>query len=560
MAMARRFTLEGQTCTRGMALGRARLIHPSHFEIGEETIPARRVAQELIRFDQALVHAQNELARVREKLSGSLAKELGEMLDAHVMLLQDPMFTDAVRASIRDERVAVHTALKRERDRLMTMFQSIEDPYLRSRGEDIEHAIGRVVAALYRDGEERIDPAMLAGDIVVSDQVAPADLAEWHEHGVLGAITTSGSPLSHSAILARSLHLPMLCGMSEALARVHDGDVLLIDGAAGRLIVHPDENDQARFEAWRADAVRDAKRLARLKSAPTRTRDGTDILLWANAEHPDDVAEAHALGAAGVGLYRTEFLFLQRPGLPDEDEQFEAYSAVVRAMRGRPVTIRTLDVGADKADRSGLSLAFEPNPALGLRGVRLSLSRPEVFLTQMRAILRACGHGPVRVLVPMVTRAEELKAVRKLLKRCLRDLESAGYEIGGRIELGAMVEIPAAAIAIDSILAEADFVAIGTNDLIQYLLAADRNNDAVAELYDPAHPALAFLIERVVAATQAAGKTVTVCGEMAADALYIERLLRLGLRELSMHPSALLEARRTIGEIDLSLPERRTAA
>ena len=550
-ASARRLVLDGQACARGMALGRARVIAPAHFDVGDTRIGQRRVAGEIKRFEQALADAQAEMETVRATLRGSLAAELGEILDAHAMLLQDPAFIDAVRQRISGERVAAHTALKRERDRLMAEFEGIDDPYLRSRSEDIEQVIGRVVTALYRDVEEKIDPETLAGEIIVADQVAPADLADWYEHGVIGIVSASGSPLSHVAILTRSLQLPMLCAAVDAPARVHDGDVLWLDAESGHLVVHPDSDDQLAFERWRQEHARDQQRLSRLRKAPTRTRDGSEVALWVNAERPEDVALAHAAGVAGVGLYRTEFLFLQGSVLPGEDEQYEAYAEVVRAMRGRPVTIRTLDIGADKADRSGLALANEDNPALGLRGVRLSLARPEIFATQLRAILRAAAHGPVRVLVPMVTRAAEMKAVRKLLKPARKALESAGYELGERVELGAMIEVPAAAIAIDTILAEADFVSIGTNDLAQYLLATDRNNDSVSQLYDPAHPALAFLIERVVVAARGAGKQVAVCGEMAGDPLYIERLLRLGVRALSMHPGALLQARRHIGELTL---------
>ncbi len=550
-APARRYVLEGQTCSRGMAFGRARVLRPSHFDAVDTSIGQRRVPAEVKRFERALADAQAEMERVRATLSGSLAAELGEILDAHAMLLQDPTFIDAVRERIRGERVAAHTALKRERDRLMAEFAAIDDPYLRSRSEDFDQVIGRVVNALYRDTQEKIDPASLAGEIIVADQVAPADLADWYEHGVLGIVTAGGSPLSHVAILTRSLQIPMLCAVADTQSRVHDGDVLMLDAEAGRLVVHPDADDQVTCEQWRKEHARDQQRLNRLRKAPTRTRDGHEIALWVNAERPDDVALAHAVGAVGVGLYRTEFLFLQGSTLPDEDEQYAAYAAIVDAMQGRPVTIRTLDIGADKADRSGLALANEANPALGLRGVRLSLSRPDVFTTQIRAILRAAAHGPVRVLVPMVTHAGEMKAVRKLLKLARKALENAGCPIGERIELGAMIEVPAAAIVIDSILAEADFVSIGTNDLAQYLLATDRNNDNVSQLYDPAHPALAFLIERVVVAAGRSGRRVAVCGEMAGDPLYIERLLQLGVRELSMHPGALLQARRRIGEITL---------
>lgn len=548
---SRRIVLEGQLCSRAMALGRARLVHPAHFVVDETPIGPRRVAPETRRFEQALADARAELSALRDQLSGPLMLELGEMLDAHALLLEDPAFIGAVRERISGERVGAHAALKRERDRLMAEFEAIDDPYLRSRGEDIEQVIGRVIAALYRDAEERIDPASLAGEIIVTDQVSPADLANWHEHGILGVVTTGGNPLSHSAILARNLQLPMLCGCQDALSQVHDGDVILIEGEPPRLVLHPDQNDQARFQAWQAQVARDAQRLGRLRKAPTRSRDGTDVALWVNAEREEDIREAWKLGAAGVGLYRTEFLFLQRAGLPDEDEQFHAYAAAVRAMRGRPVTFRTLDIGADKADRSGLALAQEPNPALGLRGVRLSLARPEVFAIQLRAIVRAAALGPVRVLVPMVANVRELRAVRAMLAAAVRDLASAGYELGERISLGAMVEVPSAAIAIDGLLAEADFVSVGTNDLTQYLLAADRNNDAVAGLYDPGHPALAFLIERVAVAARGAGKPVAVCGEMAGDPEFTGHLLRLGIRELSMHPSSLLAVRQAVAAVDL---------
>lgn len=550
--VAGRFVLPGQTCVVGMALGRARLIRPEHFEVSEEAISAKRIPEEIARFEQALADARKEIVLVRESLTGSLARELGEMLDTPLMLLSDPEFIDAVRARISTESIGAHAALKRERDRLLGEFAAIEDPYLRSRGEDIEQAIGRVVSALYRDTVERIDPATLAGEIVVADQVEPSEQAQWLEHGLLGLVTVSGSTLSHSAILARSQQLPMLCGVEDALSRLHDGDVVLLDGVAGQVIVHPNRTDQKRFERWQQDIERDNQALARLRKVATRSRDGTAVNLWANAERPEDVQRARAMGVTGVGLYRTEFLFLQRQGLPDEDEQFETYATVVKAMRGRPVTIRTLDIGADKADRSGLALTDEPNPALGLRGVRLSLSRPDVLDTQLRAILRASGHGPVRILIPMVTNTAELAAVRRRLRVCTRQLVSAGHELGERIELGAMIEIPAAAIAIEPILKLVDFVSIGTNDLSQYLLAADRNNDAVISLYENIHPAMVFLLERVATAAAKAGKSVTVCGEMAGDPKQSELLLRTGIRDLSMHPSSLLAVRRAIADVDLS--------
>jgi len=306
--------------------------------------------------------------------------------------------------------------------------------------------------------------------------------------------------------------------------------------------------------------VRERRQLNRLRREPTRTVDGVDIKLWANAESRADVAEAHALGAAGVGLYRTEFLFLQRNELPDEEEQFRAYRDVVLGMTGRTVTIRTLDLGADKADRSGLVLEGEPNPALGLRGVRLSLARDALFRTQLRAIVRASGYGPVRVLVPMVSAREEVLAVRRMLRMVLADTRREGHEVADVIPLGAMIEVPAAAIALPSFVGAVDFLSIGTNDLIQYLLAADRNNEALGEIYTPLHPALIRLLHSVIRTAQKRGKPIAVCGEMAGDAMYAPLLLALGLGEFSLHPNTLLELRRAIRNCDLAALRARAPA
>jgi phosphotransferase system enzyme I (PtsI) len=532
-----------------MTLGRARLVQPSEFNIDERPLDAADVDSEVARLRNALVHARDELRGIRDKLHGALAREVGEFIDAHSLILNDPELTEGLYDLIRKGRYRASAALKMQRDRLIAAFEAIDDPYLRSRREDIDHVIGRVLSALTRDttpSERQI--ASRVGTILISDTVAPAELAHLTEHGVLGVVTTGGSPLSHSAILARSMRLPMVVGAHEALKRVTDDDLLLVDGSAGEIVVHPTAQDLQRYRHYQRELARSAEALSRLKHARTLTQDGAEIQLFANAELLNDVAQARAYGAVGVGLYRTEFLFLQRHELPDEEEQFTAYRDLVLAMGGAPVTIRTLDLGADKADNTGLVLAEEPNPALGVRGVRLALRQPALFTTQLRAILRASVFGPVRILVPMITSAEEIIAVRTLIDACARELRTGGYEIADHYELGAMIEVPAAALMLPGMVRHVDFLAIGTNDLIQYTLAADRGNDALGALYDPLHPAVLYLLARIITAGARAKKAVTLCGEMAGDTRYTALLLALGLTGFSMHPSSLLEVRHAIGE------------
>jgi phosphotransferase system enzyme I (PtsI) len=534
-----------------MTLGRARLVEPSEFNVDERPLPIEEVEAEVAKLRAALTRARDELRGIRDKLHGALAREVGEFIDAHSLILNDPELTEGLYDLIRTGRYRASAALKLQRDRLVAAFEAIDDPYLRSRREDIDHVIGRVQNALARDttpAERQI--AQRVGTILIGETVAPAELAHLTEHGVLGVVTTGGSPLSHSAILARSMRLPMVVGAHDALKRVTDDDLLLVDGTAGEIIVHPTAQDLARYRNYQRELARSTEALSRLKHARTLTKDGSEIQLFANAELLNDVAQARACGAVGIGLYRTEFLFLQRRELPDEEEQFVTYRDLVLAMGGAPVTIRTLDLGADKADSTGLALAHEPNPALGVRGVRLAMRRPALFTTQLRAILRASVFGPVRVLVPMITSSEEIAAVRALLDHCARELRTSGHEIADHYELGAMIEVPAAAIALPSMIRSVDFLAIGTNDLIQYTLAADRNNDALGTLYDPLHPAVLKLLAQIIAVGARAKKAVTLCGEMAGDIRYTPLLLALGLTGFSMHPSSLLEVRQAIADCD----------
>jgi phosphotransferase system enzyme I (PtsI) len=544
-----RQAIAGQGASRGLALGRARLRLAHAIDTREQIIPHAAVDAELARLHVALNTARDELKVLRERLHGALAHELGEFLDIHALILDDPELLHGLDALVRTGHYGAEYALKLQRDRLVSVFDGMEDPYFRSRREDIEHVIGRVRVALHRGPEE--PNTGFAGEILVTDAVGPAELAQLQAQGLVAVVTSTGSMLSHSAILARSLHIPLVVGAHDALARVNDGDALMVDGGTGEVIREPAAADLRRYHQRQRALLRESKTLQRLRLAETRTKDGVDIRLFANAESREDVAEAHALGAAGIGLYRTEFLFLQRHQLPDENEQFRVYRDLVLGMNGRCVTIRTLDLGADKADGTGVVLEGEPNPALGLRGVRLSLARRPLFEAQLRAILRASGYGAVRILVPMVSAREEMVAVRALVKSLARDLRSEGHEIGESFEVGAMIEVPAAALSLGGFVDQVDFVSIGTNDLVQYLLAADRNNDALDGLYSPLHPAMLRLLHEIIALGIRRKLPVAVCGEMAGDVHFTKLLLALGLTDFSLHPATLLEVRQAIRDSDL---------
>lgn len=539
--------LSGTGAARGSALGRARVRLPHALEVEERQIAAGEVEAEVARFHAAVAAVRAEMHQLRERLHGALAHEVGEFLDLHALLLDDPELLRGIDDLIRTGRYSADYALRLQRDRLAGVFAGMDDAYLRSRIDDIDQVIGRLHAALH---QRSADLQGVAGEILVTDAVAPAELAQLHAQGVLGVVTAGGSALSHSAILARSLHLPLVVGAPLALQRINDGDVLVIDGGSGLVVVEPDADDLRAHRARVAEAKRERRQLNRLRREPSRTLDGFDVRLWANAESRQDVAEAHALGAAGVGLYRTEFLFMHSRELPDEDTQFRAYRDLVLGMTGRTVTVRTLDLGADKADQTGLALRDEPNPALGLRGVRLSLARAGLLHTQLRAIVRASGYGPVRVLVPMVSGVEEMRAVRATLAQVQQELRAEGHAIAEQVPLGAMIEVPAAALALPTFIGLCDFLSIGTNDLVQYVLAADRTNEALGELYSPLHPAVLRLLREVVRLAARHAKPVAVCGEIGGDPLFTPLLLALGLTELSLHPATLLEVRRAIRGCD----------
>jgi len=552
-----RKAVPGQGASRGNALGRARVREPHALEVAEARIGQHEVEAELARLHAAIEQVRSEIRAMRDQLHGALAHEVGEFLDLHTLLLEDPELLHGLDALVRNDLYGADYALRLQRDRLAAVFESMDDAYFRSRIEDIDHVIGRVHAALHAHEAELQG---VAGEILVTDAISPSEIGRLQAQGVLGVVTSGGSMLSHASILARSLHLPLIVNAPQALGTVNDGDVLVIDGSTGEIVIEPNADDLRAYRTRLREEKRERKQLRRLRREPSKTLDGVDIRLYANAESREDVAEAHSIGAAGIGLYRTEFLFLQGREIPDEEAQFRAYRDLVLGMTGRTVTIRTLDIGADKADETGLALRYEPNPALGLRGVRLSMARTGLLETQLRAIVRASGYGPVRILVPMVSGREEIVAVRRLLVRVQQDLAREGFETAERIALGAMIEVPSAAIALPVFARDLDFVSIGTNDLVQYLLAADRNNDALGELYSPLHPAVLRLVHSVVRIARARGMPASVCGEIAGDARFTPLLLALGLEELSLHPSPMLEVRRAIRSLDLGQLRARAPA
>jgi phosphotransferase system enzyme I (PtsI) len=557
--MTLRVQLEGAAGSRGIAVGRARVLYPTRFEVDREPLATDEVDAEVARFLRALESAREELAALRRRLRGSLTREIGDFIEAHALILDDPEFIDGVTGRIRGRLQRASAALDAQREALAAAFDAIDDPYLRSRREDLEQVIARVFAAFRRGGGPAPRPEDgTAGTVLVCESLSPADLDWWHEHGLVAIVCTQGSVYSHSAILARGLRVPMVVGCGAALDVVRDGDTVLVDADAGRVTIAPDAIDLRRLREHQRAAGRAERARALLKSAATRTRDGAAIALHANAEQPEQIARARRVGADGIGLFRTEFLYLRAGEAPSEDEQFRAYRDAVMAMAGRPVTLRTLDLGADKPGAGALGVGPEPNPALGLRGVRWSLARRAHFMVQLRAMLRASAYGPVRILLPMVTAVEEVLQVADLVDGARRQLQREGIAVAEQVPLGAMIEVPAAVVVATEIAHACDFLALGSNDLVQYTLAADRNNAAVAATYDPLHPAVLRLIALTVESARRARRPLTLCGELAGSVDLLPLLLALGLDAFSMHPGAILEAReRLLGLSRKALRARR---
>jgi len=557
------FSLHGQAVSGGIAIGRAHLVSHAMLEVAQYQVRERDVPGELTRLEKALVDVRDDLDALKEEASAPGAPaELSGFVELHAMILDDPALTEAVRELIRERRCNAEWALVQQMQQVVAQFDEFEDAYLRERKQDIVQVVERVLRELQNKPRKLIRRKLGVGVpsdedlIVVANDLSPADTIQFKNQNIGGFITDVGGATSHTAIVARSLAIPAIVGMQNARPLIQDDDVLIVDGTRGVLLVDPDERvlEEYQLRKWTLELGR--SKLNRLKTAQSATLDGVEIQLFANIEVVQDAEQAREVGAVGVGLYRTEFLFMNRDELPDEDEQFETYRSVVKIMAGRPVTLRTLDIGADKDARAlrsrGSGTRTAPNPALGLRAIRFCLSEPQLFLIQLRAILRASHYGKIRLLIPMMAHAHEIEQTLALIDRAKAQLRETRHKFDDGLEVGGMIEIPAAALALGPFLRRLDFLSIGTNDLIQYTLAIDRSDGAVAHLYDPLHPAVLHLIGRTIQSGERVGLPVAICGEMAGDPKLTRLLIGMGLRQFSMHPAQLLEVKQQVMMADAS--------
>jgi phosphotransferase system enzyme I (PtsI) len=561
------FTLHGIPVSRGISIGRAHLLTPAALDVKHYLVPEEQVEAEVRRLQDAIARVHRDLQDLWTDLPKDAPTELGAFIDVHALILSDPMISEAPLDIIRARHYNAEWALVTQIDELSAQFDEIEDEYLRERKHDIQQVAERVLKILTGTALPLPPPASHGDDdhyqpqmIVVAHDISPADMLAFRDRSFIGFVTDVGGQNSHTAIVARSLDIPAAVGMSQASRLIEQDDWVIIDGDAGVVICNPSPLVLEQYRARQAALLKARKRLLKLKKTPAVTRDGTTITLLANIELPDDCPAALEAGANGVGLFRSEFLFMGRGahGLkaPSEDEQFEQYRKAVLAMKGRPVTIRTLDVGADKPLDPGEHTAL--NPALGLRAIRYCLAEPQLFLTQLRAILRASAFGKVKILLPMLAHAFEIDQSLAMIAQAKAQLTEENVKFDAAVEVGAMIEIPAAALALPMFIKRMDFLSIGTNDLIQYTLAIDRVDYEVAHLYNPLHPAVLHLIAMTIAAGNKAGKEVAVCGEMAGDVKLTRLLLGMGLREFSMHPAQLLSVKQEILGSDLSTIVPRT--
>jgi len=546
------FTIHGLPVSQGIAIGHVHLVSHAMLEVNHYHVSSKYLPEEMDRLDEAVATVQGELIGLKAAATtGQSHSEVGAFVDLQLMMLSDPMLVDAARELIEARRCNAEWALVQQMEHVVEQFEQIEDPYLRERKADVVQVVERLVKVLLghpghlppkrRDG---------LGTIVVAHDLSPADTIGFRDHNIDGFVTDVGGPTSHTAIVARSLRIPAVVGLHHIRQLVEEDELLIIDGTRGVVIVGPDEHIVEEYRLRRTELEVERSKLNRLKDTRATTLDGENVNLLANIEGPKDLNQVKAVNADGVGLYRTEFLFIGRDALPDEEEQYEAYRAVLKSMPGKPVTIRTFDVGADKA-LNGVGTRFEPNPALGLRAIRYSLAEPQMFKTQLRALLRASAHGQLQIMIPMLAHAHEIDQTLTLIEKAKVELRAERVKFDERLAVGGMIEVPAAALALGMFIRRLSFLSIGTNDLIQYTLAIDRSDEAVVHLYDPLHPAVLKLISGTIQAGARFGLPVSVCGEMAGDPAYTLLLLGMGLRNFSMHPGNILEIKQQVLRADV---------
>ena len=550
------FVIHGIAVASGIAIGRAHLFAQTSLDVTHYAVAENKLDAEVERFNAAIATVRNELQDLEGQIPAGSPPEFAAFLQLHLMILNDVTLASVPAQLIHQQGCNAEWALKQQLDLLIEQFEEIEDSYLRERKQDVMQVVERVLKALMGQPVASASSLKPSEDsILVAHDLSPADMMVFKNQSFHAFITDMGGATSHTAILARSLGIPSVVALHHAWAMIREDEPIIVDGMAGVVIVNPDKlvlsEYRLRQEQWNLER----QKLKRLRTTPANTLDGTPIELWANIELPDDVEAVKKSGATGIGLFRSEFLFMNRSDTPGEEEQFNAYRRVATALRGQPITIRTLDIGADKPVDS-TPTAHSLNPALGLRAIRYCLTEPRLFNTQLRAILRASHFGHVQLLIPMLSSGTEINQVLTLIEQAKAELRSEGIPFNESIPVGGMIEIPASALALPVFIGKLDFLSIGTNDLIQYTLAIDRSDDAVAHLYNPAHPAVLYLVAHTIRTAQKAGIPVAVCGEMAGDVAFTRLLLGFGLREFSMHPAHLPAIKQVI--LKTSIPGLQT--
>lgn len=556
--------LTGTSASTGVAVGRVHRLMPNELAVDHYRLEEYQLDGEVQRFHQAIRDTQQRLDELVGSLQNS-ASAAREFIDTHRLLLNDQELINSTVSRIKNECCNAEWALTKQRDAIASAFAQFEDPYLRTRIEDIEHVVQMILQSL-QQGNPAIAghlPGHLNNMIIVSSLLSPAEVAVLHDRGAIGIILEQGSAYAHSAILARGLGLPVVTGVSRALNLLHENEEIIIDGHHGAVFLMFEDSLRKHYNTKQAERHHQQYLTQQAANQVAVSSDGETIRLMVNADRPEDIQQFISRGADGVGLMRTEHILLQA-NLMDEDQQYRIYRAAITAANGAIVTIRTLDAGGDKMPLHQTTTKPESeqsslNPALGLRAVRLSLHQPELFKNQLRAILRAAARGPTRLLIPMVTQASEIRLVKRLINLCCQELQAEGLEHDPKLQLGAMIEVPAAALAIYSLLPEVDFISIGTNDLAQYTLAADRLDPEVSYLHDPLHPGFLQLLQWVITAAQKSNKDVSLCGEIASDPRYTRILLGLGLRELSMHGASISDIRQEVIRANTHLCQQRMA-
>lgn len=551
--------LQGIGVSRGIAIGKAHILFHNQPDVREYLIPKELIRQEVIRFEAAIAAAGEQLRAIKTHIPANAPTDVSSFIDTHILMLNDSSLTQVPIEMIRTRGCNAEWALQLQRDALINVFKEMNDPYLKTRQDDVDHVVNRIHRNLAQEdfADHEIPDGRLKGHIIIAEDLTPADTVLMQHQEIAGFVTEHGGATSHTTILARSLGIPAIIGVESVRRYIQDNEPLIIDGETGTLIAGADDGLTAQYQQRQLDFQQHIASLSRYKSQPTKTKDNRAITLLVNAELPEDIKTISSSGAEGIGLYRTEFLYMNRSAPPEEEEQLSAYRDVVESMNNMPVTIRTFDLGADKTVDGGRGLGpAVTNPALGLRAIRLCLNQPQMFRTQLRAILRASAYGKIKIMFPMICSVAELNQAISLLESCKKELDKEGYEYDRHIEIGVMIEIPASAVCAEIFAQRVDFLSIGTNDLIQYTLAIDRVDDQVNYLYDPLNPAILRLIFMTLQAGKNQKIPVSMCGEMASDPRYTKLLLAMGLNTFSMHPNALLEVKQIINECDLTgLPE-----